>query len=120
MVRLFLVRLQVEAEAKKEDRPKSPGILSKLLAGFKDGKHKAEKKVKAPKSPKKEKKKEEAEVRFIKVSFFFIVTIICQFCRLLPPRSPQKRRPLLRLLKTTLHLPSRRREWSTFIFSEYN
>ena len=37
-------------------------MLAKLLAPFKDGKNKAEKKVKAPKSPKKEKKKEEAEV----------------------------------------------------------
>jgi hypothetical protein len=53
--------LQVEPEAKKEERPKSPGLLAKLLAPFKDGK-KSEKKVKAPKSPKKEKKKEEAEV----------------------------------------------------------
>ncbi len=69
MVRLFLVCLQAEAEAKKEDRPKSPGILSKLLAPFKDGKAKAEKKVKAPKSPKKEKKKELAEVSFIVVFF---------------------------------------------------
>ena len=35
-------------------------MLAKLLAPFKDGKNKAEKKVKAPKSHKKEKKKEEA------------------------------------------------------------
>lgn len=44
---------------KKEDRPKSPGILSKLLAPFKEGKKQIEKKVKAPRSPKKEKNKEE-------------------------------------------------------------
>ena len=47
--------------AKKEERPKSPSILSKILAPFKEI-GKGEKKVKAPKSPKKEKKKEEAEV----------------------------------------------------------
>jgi hypothetical protein len=38
------------ADAKKEDPPKSPSILAKLLAPFKN--------VKAPKSPKKEKKEE--------------------------------------------------------------
>jgi hypothetical protein len=66
------IRCQAEPEAKKEERPKSPGLLSKLLASFKDGK-KSEKKVKAPKSPKKEKKKDEAEVclrYFIFLVFF--------------------------------------------------
>jgi len=58
----LLIRCQAEPEAKKEERPKSPSLLSKLLAPFKDGKSKTEKKVKAPKSPKKEKKKEEVEV----------------------------------------------------------
>jgi len=57
-------------EAKKEERPKSPGLLAKLLAPFKDGKSKAEKKAKAPKSPKKDKKKEEAEVNVIPVFRF--------------------------------------------------
>ncbi|KAH9063387.1 hypothetical protein EDB87DRAFT_178494 [Lactarius vividus] len=42
------------AEAKKEDHPRSPGLLAKILAPFKS----VEKKVKAPKSPKKEKKEE--------------------------------------------------------------
>jgi hypothetical protein len=68
------IRCQAEAEAKKEERPKSPGLLSKLLATFKDGKAKGEKKVKAPKSPKKEKKKEEAEVDLR--SFIFLVFIL--------------------------------------------
>ena len=53
-------------DAKKEERPKSPSLFAKLIAGLKDGTAKLEKKVKAPKSPKKEKKKEEAEVRFVK------------------------------------------------------
>jgi len=44
------------ADAKKEDVPKSPSLLSKLLAPFKN-----EKKAKAPKSPKKEKKEEVKE-----------------------------------------------------------
>jgi hypothetical protein len=39
-----------------EKRPKSPGLLAKLIAPFKN-----DKKAKAPKSPKKEKKKEEVE-----------------------------------------------------------
>lgn len=48
---------QAEPEAKKEkeDRPKSPSLLAKLLAPFK-----GEKKAKVPKSPKKEKKEIEA------------------------------------------------------------
>ncbi len=51
---------------KKEDRPKSPGLIQKLIATFKHTKSEAEKKVKAPKSPKKEKKKEiEPEVRVV-------------------------------------------------------
>jgi hypothetical protein len=65
-----LIKLQAaeaEASPKKEDRPKSPGLLAKLLAPFKGDKAKVEKKVKAPKSPKKEKKKEEAEVRSIRL-----------------------------------------------------
>jgi len=55
------------AETKKEDRPKSPSLLTKLLAslkGDKTEKAKTEKKGRAPKSPKKEKKKEEVEVNF--------------------------------------------------------
>jgi hypothetical protein len=54
---------QAEAAAetkKKEDRPKSPSFLSKLLGSIKDTKTKVA--AKAPKSPKKDKKKEEAEV----------------------------------------------------------
>jgi hypothetical protein len=46
------------ADAKKEDAPKSPSLLSKLLAPFKN----VEKRAKSPKSPKKE-KKEESKVR---------------------------------------------------------
>jgi hypothetical protein len=44
-------------DAKKEDPPKSPSLIAKILAPFKN-----DKKVKAPKSPKKE-KKEEVKVR---------------------------------------------------------
>lgn len=63
---LFVIQAaEAEAAPKKEERPKSPGLLAKLLAPFKNDKAKVEKKVKAPKSPKKEKKKEEAEVRRI-------------------------------------------------------
>ena len=55
------------AEAKKEDRPKSPSILAKLLAPFKgDKKEKAEKKPKekaVKKTEKKEEKKEEVSRR---------------------------------------------------------
>jgi hypothetical protein len=47
------------ADAKKDDHPRSPSLLSKLLAPFKN----LEQKVKAPKSPKKE-KKEEVKVLF--------------------------------------------------------
>jgi hypothetical protein len=46
------------ADAKKEDPPKSPSLLAKILAPFKN----VEKKAKAPKSPKKE-KKDEVKVR---------------------------------------------------------
>ncbi|KAF8136710.1 hypothetical protein EV363DRAFT_749909 [Boletus edulis] len=46
---------------KKEERPRSPGILSKLLAPFKETRKQVEKRVKAPKSPKKEKQKDEIE-----------------------------------------------------------
>lgn len=49
------VQAEAEAETKKEERPKSPGLLAKLLAPFKNEKAKVEKKVKAPKSPKKDK-----------------------------------------------------------------
>lgn len=68
----FLFLCQAEGEAKKEDRPKSPSLLAKLLAPFKNEKAKGEKKVKAPKSPKKEKKKEESEVRPFFHYFVFI------------------------------------------------
>ena len=44
-------------DAKKEDPPKSPSLIAKILAPFKN-----DKKTKAPKSPKKE-KKEEVKVR---------------------------------------------------------
>jgi len=48
-----------EGEAtKKDDRPKSPSLISKLLAPFKAAK--GEKKVKAPKSPRKAKKESSA------------------------------------------------------------
>jgi hypothetical protein len=50
------------ADAKKEEVPKSPSLLAKLLAPFKN----TEKKAKAPKSPKKE-KKEEVKVRGVVV-----------------------------------------------------
>ena len=56
---------QAEGEAKKEERPKSPGLLAKLLASIKgEKKGEKEKKVKAPKSPKASKKKDEPEVSF--------------------------------------------------------
>lgn len=47
-------------EAKKEDRPKSPGLLAKLLAPFKHSEKPKEKKVKekSPKDKKAEKKEE--------------------------------------------------------------
>lgn len=48
------------AEApKKEERPRSPGLLTRILAPFKETKKQVEKRVKAPKSPKKEKQKDE-------------------------------------------------------------
>ena len=50
--------LQTE-ETKKEERPKSPSLLSKLLAPFKNGEKKAEKKVKEKTHHKKTEKKEE-------------------------------------------------------------
>jgi len=53
------------ADAKKEEPPKSPSLLAKLLAPFKN----TEKKPKAPKSPKKE-KKEEVKVRGVVVGPF--------------------------------------------------
>ena len=47
------------AEAKKEERPKSPSLLAKLLAPFKgEKKEKAEKKPKEKASKKTEKKEE--------------------------------------------------------------
>ena len=46
------------ADAKKDEAPKSPSLLAKLLAPFKN----TDKKTKAPKSPKKE-KKDEVKVR---------------------------------------------------------
>jgi hypothetical protein len=58
---LLVLNRQAEdapTEAKKEDAPKSPSLLAKLLAPFKA----SDKKAKAPKSPKKE-KKEEVKVR---------------------------------------------------------
>jgi hypothetical protein len=51
----------MSCDEKKDDRPKSPSILAKLLAPFKNEKKSKEK------SPKKEKKKEE-------VSIFRLVT----------------------------------------------
>ena len=44
-----------ETKVEEAPKPKSPSLLAKILAPFKD------KKVKAPKRPKKEKKKEEVE-----------------------------------------------------------
>ena len=44
---------------KKEERPKSPNLIAKLLAQFKD-KAKSEKKIKIPKSPRKKEEKKEA------------------------------------------------------------
>jgi len=67
---------QAEAEAKKEERPKSPSLLSKLLAL---GKTKGEKKAKAPKSPKKEKKKEEAEVSLCSASFSTSLILLTKY-----------------------------------------
>lgn len=61
---LSLSKAEGETPAEtKEEKPKSPSLLAKLLAPFKNEKAKVDKKVKAPKSPKKEKKKEESEVR---------------------------------------------------------
>ncbi len=70
------VQAEADAEAKKEDRPKSPGLLAKLLAPFKNEKAKVEKKVKAPKSPKKEKKKEGSEVRSCLLCSCLLLTCI--------------------------------------------
>ena len=52
---------QAEEAPKKEekpDRPKSPGFLAKILAPFKNGEKKTEKKVKAEKAKKSDKKEE--------------------------------------------------------------
>lgn len=49
--------MQAEETPKKEERPKSPGLLAKLLAPFKNGEKKAEKKPKE-KTKKVEKKEE--------------------------------------------------------------
>lgn len=66
---LYVQAAEGEA-AKKEERPKSPGLLAKLLAPFKNEKKgEKEKKVKAPKSPKAAKKKEVSEVGFNWFSF---------------------------------------------------
>lgn len=52
----------IQAEEKKEDRPKSPGLLAKLLAPFK-GHEKKEKTEKKPKDKaKKAEKKEEVSI----------------------------------------------------------
>ena len=56
---LTCVQAEATTEAKKEERPKSPSLLAKLLAPFKgDKKEKAEKKPKE-KAHKKTEKKEE-------------------------------------------------------------
>lgn len=55
--------MQAEGEAakkeEKSDRPKSPGFLAKILAPFKNGEKKTEKKVKEKTEKKKVEKKEE-------------------------------------------------------------
>ncbi|KAJ7449992.1 hypothetical protein B0H11DRAFT_323404 [Mycena galericulata] len=53
-------KAHAEAAPKKEERRKSPSLLAKLLAPFKNEKTKVKKKVKTPKSP-KEKKEEQPE-----------------------------------------------------------
>ena len=60
----MLTSCQAEtAEAKKEDRPKSPSLLAKLLAPFKgEKKEKAEKKPKEKAAKKTEKKEEVCEL----------------------------------------------------------
>lgn len=50
--------LQAEPTAESPKRPKSPGILAKLLAPFKHEKAKVEKKVKEKTAAKKTEKKE--------------------------------------------------------------
>ena len=84
------------AEAKKEDRPKSPSLLAKLLAPFKgEKKEKAEKKPKE-KAAKKTEKKEEV------CSTLQHLLALSDHCTRLPPLRPRRLprspppRPLLR------------------------
>ena len=56
----MLTSCQAEtAEAKKEDRPKSPSLLAKLLAPFKGEKKEKDEKKPKEKAEKKTEKKEE-------------------------------------------------------------
>ena len=87
-------------DAKKEEPPRSPSLLAKILAPFKN----VEKKAKAPKSPKKE-KKEEVKVRGDVVGPCFLTDMFTH----LSPMPPQLRRlPRLRTLPR-LMLPKLRR-----------
>lgn len=102
---LIVTRSQAE-EPKKEERPKSPGILAKLLAPFKGG----EKKVKE-KTKKSEKKEEVSRTR----SMPFVHMLTSALSRPPLPLRPQLRlrlRPRLRKqllpLLSLLSLPLRR------------
>jgi hypothetical protein len=86
------------AEVKKDDAPKSPGLLAKLLAPFKN-----DKKVKAPKKDKKEKEEAKVETdvvscrpRWLTYTFIFSPRLPLSLLRprmLLRSMLPKLRRP---------------------------
>lgn len=94
------------ADAKKEDAPRSPSLLAKLLAPFKQGVER----VKTPKSPKKE-KKEESKVRILKPCCL-LINMFALSPSLLPAMSSLLRLKRLRPLRP---LPQRKRKFHTTV-----
>jgi len=83
-----LIQPAADAEPKKEERPKSPNLISKILANFKSDKDKPKpEKKKTPKSPKKDKKKEEPVCSFISPS---ISSLNLPFLQAAPAAEPTK------------------------------
>jgi hypothetical protein len=88
---------QAETSAKKEDRPKSPSLLARLLGPFKNEKSKAEKKVKETEKKVKENSPRRTRRRRRFVGFHPFagsdrLIVLCIFRRPLPP---PRNRPLL-------------------------
>ena len=66
LIDLIALKAEAATDAKKEDRPKSPGLLAKLLAPFKgEKKEKAEKKPKEKAAKKTEKKEEVCWIKWL-------------------------------------------------------